>query len=227
MDKIPKKFSNFKCFQRFVVEDPKGSDMNVILGSHKFMIEVIRKKKESPSNKTLIKIFGSFTKKPIKDYVFSMMGKSIMQEIAVCILQDLATNGPDRAKSLQLVVTEVVNATTSEGKTVKIVDQFGSEDPIDQSFLDEIDSAIFKFKDSSGSSPDVKFASGHGLAAPPYLSPDDDGVFVTPKKKTPRSLSNKEIEVLINPLLTSHIRSTLRIQNSDYRCVVERKSGEI
>ena len=188
MEKTFDKLSSFECFQKFV-EFPKGSDMDIIMGSHKFMIEVIRKEKESPSNKTLIKIFGEFSKKPIKNYIFSRMGKSIMQELAVCILQDLAANGPQRAKSLQL---EVVTAS-SGGKTVQIADQFDDGSAIDQSFLDEIDSAIFKFKDGSGSSPDVNFASGQGYAAP-YLPPGESGEFLTPKKKVARVLL-KDIEV--------------------------------
>ena len=197
MDKTSKKLSSFECFQKFV-EYPKGSDIDIIMGSHKFMIEVIRKEKESPSNKTLIKIFGVFSKKPIKEYIFTRMGKSIMQELAVCILQDLAANGPLRAQSLQL---EVVKAS-SGGKTVKIADAFDDGAEIDQSFLEEIDSAIFKFKDQSGASPDVSFASGQGHAAP-YLTPAEDGGFVTPNKSVARSL-RKEIEVC-PPLLPSLI----------------------
>ena len=66
-----------------------------------------------------------------------------MQDLALCILQDLASNGPGRAKSLQL---EVVKAL-SGGKSVKIADKFADDKPIDQSFVDEIDQSIFKFKD--------------------------------------------------------------------------------
>ena len=39
----------------------------------------------------------------------------------------------------------------------------------------------------------VKVSAGQGLAAP-YLPPDEDGAFITPKKKAVRSL-DKEIEV--------------------------------
>ena len=189
MEETFTKLSSFECFQKFV-EFPKGSNMDIIMGSHKFMIEVIRKEKESPSNKTLIKIFDEFSKKPIKNYIFTRMGKTIMQELAICILQDLASNGPSRAESLQL---EVVKAS-SGGKTVQIVDQFDDGSAIDQSFLEEIDSAIFKFKDGSGASPDVSFASGQGHAVP-YLPPDDDGEFVTPKKKKVARVLLKDIEV--------------------------------
>ena len=97
--------------------------------------------------------------------------------------------GPRRAESLQL---EVVKAS-SGGKTVQIADQFSDGSEIDQSFLEEIDSAIFKFKDGSGSSPDVNIASGQGFAAP-YLPPGEGGEFVTPKKKVARDLT-RDIEV--------------------------------
>ena len=41
MDKVSDKLSSFECFKTFV-ENTKGSNTEVILGSHKFMIEVIR-----------------------------------------------------------------------------------------------------------------------------------------------------------------------------------------
>ena len=167
--------------------------MDTIQGAHKFLVEVIRGTQESPSNKTLITMFGEFCSIPIKNYIFSRMGKKIMQELALCILQDLASNGPERAKTLQL---EVIKAS-SGGKRVKIADQFDDgEKPIDKSFLEEIDEAIFKFKDQTGASPDVKISSGQGLAAP-YLPPSPDGAFGTPVKKSARSLQ-KEIEVVLN-----------------------------
>ena len=188
MGESPKKLSNFKCFNRFC-ENPKLFNMDVIQGAHKFLVEVIRGEKESPSNKTLIAIFEAFTPNTIKRYIFLRMGKKIMQELALCILQDLATNGPARAKSLQL---EVVKAS-SGGKTVKITDKFDCPEEIDQSFLDEIDEAIFKFKDPSGESPDVRISSGQGHMAP-YFPPDEEGAFVTPEKRKPHSIQ-KEIEV--------------------------------
>ena len=113
-----------------------------------------------------------------------------MQELALCILQDLASNGPDRAKTLRLEVEKV----SSGGKRVKIADNFADgSDPIDQSFLDEIDTAIFRFKDQSGASPDVKISTDQGLVTP-YQPPTSDDAFVTPTKKHPRPLQ-KEIEV--------------------------------
>ena len=52
----------------------------------------------------------------MEDYIFSRMAKKILQDLALCILQDLAANGPERAKMLHL---EVVKAS-SGGKLVKI-----------------------------------------------------------------------------------------------------------
>ena len=112
-----------------------------------------------------------------------------MQELAVCILQDLTVNGPRRAQSLHL---EVVRAS-SGGKTVKIADPFDDGTEIDQSFLDEIDSVIFKFKYQSVASPDVSFSSDQDHVAP-YLPATDDGGFVTPNRSVTRSL-RKEIKV--------------------------------
>ena len=189
------KLSSFGCFQRFC-ENPKLFNMDVIQGSHKFLVEVIRGEKESPTNATLINIFNAFCSKgPIKKYVFNRLGKKILQELALCILQDLASNGPARARTLEL---EVVKAS-SGGKLVQIADHYEDDaGTIDQSFLDEIDEAIFRFKDPTGESPDVKISSGQGFAAP-YLPPDEEGAFVTPTKKKPRSLA-KEMGVSFLPV---------------------------
>ena len=189
-----KKLSTFGCFQRFC-GNPKLFNMDVIQGAHKFLVEVIRGGKESPTNKTLISIFNAFTPKPIKAYIFNKMGKKILQELALCILQDLATNGPARANTLTL---EVIKASAG-GKTVQIADHYTDDsESIDQSFLDEIDEAIFRFRDPSGKSPDVNISSGQGLAAP-YLPPDIDGAFVTPKKRKPRSLAEAmEVRISLN-----------------------------
>ena len=120
-------------------------------------------------------------------YVFKRLGKKILQELALCILQDLATNGPGRAKTLEL---EVVKAS-SGGKVVKIVDHFeDGSGPLDQSFLDEIDEAIFRFKDPARESPDIKISARQGFAAP-YLPPNEEGTFVTPTKRKPRSLDEQ------------------------------------
>ena len=185
MDKNSQELSPSDCFLQFCKE-PKGFNLDVIQGAHKFLVEVVRGNQESPNNKTLIEIFSAFCNKPIKTYIYRKMGKKIMQELAICILQDLAANGPGRAATLQL---EVVKATAG-GKVVKIADQFSEgDDNFDQSFLDEIDQAIFKFSDQSGRSPDVKITSGQGLAAP-YILPEADGAFVTPKKRKSSSTSD-------------------------------------
>ena len=188
MEKNSQELSPSVCFLRFC-EKPKESNMDVIQGAHKFLVEVVRGDQESPNNKTFIKMFSVFCDKPIKSYIYKKMGKKIMQELAICILQDLAANGPGRAATLQL---EVVKATAG-GKVVKIADQFADEDDkFDQSFLEEIDQAIFKFSDQSGRSPDVKIASGQGLAAP-YIQPGADGGFITPKKRKSHSSSESEV----------------------------------
>ena len=118
------------------------------------------------------------------------MKKSILLELALCILQEIGSFGVDRAKSLRLKVVK----TSSAGKQIVIdKDQPAPEFPLtpaDESALKElldIDEAVFCLSDSLGRSPDVKVHSGQGRT-PPYLPPDECGYF-TPKKSAKKSLS--------------------------------------
>ena len=106
-------------------------------------------------------------------------------ELALCVLQDVALNGLARLGSLEL---ELVDAK-SGGKSVAIKDSFATEEgePTDESFLRDIDEAVFNFRDSLGKSPDVRIAAGQGLR-PPYSPPDGEWNFVTPVKSARRSL---------------------------------------
>ena len=59
--------------------------------------------------------------------------------------------------------------------------------------MEEIDEIFVRFKDSSGSSPDVKFAAGAGRS-PSYSPPDAKGNFVTPEKRgIPKELFSPEV----------------------------------
>ena len=176
----PDSLPNSSCFELFV-KNPKGCKPDLIQGAHKFMLNVIEGSEPSPTNKVFIGLFNQFTKKPIKDYVFKRMTKSILQELALCILQDLISGGPLRAAGLNLVVEE----TKSGGKTV-VVQQRPEEFPVDHDFVRDIDEALFRLTDLTGASPDKKVASGAGLG-PPYSPPDENGFF-TPIKAKPKSL---------------------------------------
>ena len=94
------------------------------------------------------------------------MTKSILQELALCLLQEIISGGPKRAASLNLVVEE----TKSGGKTV-VVEQQPEEFPVDEDFVRDVDEAFFHITDLTGSSPDVKVVSGQGHEAP-YSPPD-------------------------------------------------------
>ena len=107
------------------------------------------------------------------------MTKSILQELALCILQELISYGSDRAQNLSLVLEE----TRTGGKTVVIEK---NEFPVDTDFISDIDETFFKISDVTGFSSDKKVISGQGHEAP-YAPPDAKGFF-TPIKVKPRSL---------------------------------------
>ena len=179
MSKSPDSLPNVSCFDLFL-KNPKGCKIEVIQGAHKFMTHVIKGTETSPKNFTFIGLFNQFTKVPVKDYVFTRMTKTILQELALCVLQELILYGPARAQNLTLVVVE----TKAGGKTVAIEkDEF----PVSPEFVSDIDEAFFKLSDVTGFSPEKKIASGQGHEAP-CAPPDAKGFFVTPIKTKPKSL---------------------------------------
>ena len=180
MDFSPDSLPNVSCFDLFV-KNPKGCKLSVIQGAHSFITHVVIKGTEqSPKNSVFIDLFNQFTKVPIKSYVFQRMTKSILQELALCVLQELISCGPSRAQNLSLVLQE----TRAHGKTV-VIEQ--DEFPVDDEFIGDIDEAFFKLSDVTGFSPEKKVASGQGHEAP--CPPSDDKVFfVTPIKTKPKSL---------------------------------------
>ena len=78
--------------------------MGIIQGAHKYMTHVINGTEQSPKNSIFIGLFNQFTKIPIKEYIFQRMTKIILQELALCILQELILYGPSRAQNLTLVL---------------------------------------------------------------------------------------------------------------------------
>lgn len=184
---LPDSLPNVSCFDIFV-RNPKNCETPVIQGSHKFMMDVIKGGEQSPTNSVFMGLFGHFTKEPLKNYIYQRMTKPILQELALCILQELIAGGPERAQSLNLVVEE----TRAGGKTVVIETDVGEEFPVDKDFIRDIDETFFRITDLTGNSPDKKVASGQGHA-PPYSPPDENGFF-TPIKGKPRALE-AEFEV--------------------------------
>ena len=120
----------------------------------------------------------------MKDYVFTRMGKPILLELALTILQDLISNGKGRGETLQLKIEKTVRGgkivVHPEAETFKSDKQSGETPETD------VEAAHFTISDTSGSSPDVKFKSGKGFK-PPYLPPDKD-VYFTPRKGPRKSL---------------------------------------
>ena len=168
--------------------DPKGSSMETILGAHRFLAAVIDHEDDGPTLKVLMKIFRPFIpESSIKDYIFKRIKKPLLLELALCILQDVASNGVSRLATLTLAIEK----TRSGAKDVvvePIPERSDDESVEDGSFLHEIDEIFFKFGDSSGDSPDVKFAAGAGHS-PSYSPPDAKGNFVTPAKRgVPKTL---------------------------------------
>ena len=83
------------------------------------MTHVINGTEQTPKNSILIGLFNEFTKVPIKPYIFQRMTQPILQELALCILQELISYGPSRAHNLTLVLEE----TKANGKTVVIAQE--------------------------------------------------------------------------------------------------------
>ena len=140
----PDSLPNISCFDMFV-RDPKGCNPNMIQGAHRYLSDVIKKNENGPKNSVFIGLFSHFTKTPVKDYVFRRMTKSILQELALCILQELISGGSQRAANLNLVVEE----TKTGGKTV-VVEKQPEEFPVDEDFVRDIDEAFFRITDLTG-----------------------------------------------------------------------------
>ena len=184
MNNSPDSLPNVSCFDLFI-KNPKGCKIGIIQGAHKFMTHVINGTETSPKNSIFIGLFNQFTKVPIRDYIFHKMTKKILQELALCILQELISYGPSRAQNLTLVL----ESTKANGKTVVIEkDEF----PVSPEFISDIDEAFFKLSDVTGFSPEKKVASGQGHEAP-YARPDSKG-FYTPIKAKRKSLE-EDIQV--------------------------------
>jgi len=191
MEKQPQGMSDSECFDLFS-DNPLGVSQEIIKGSHKFIANTIKNGVPGPNCQTLIKIFSVFSKEKIKDYVFTRMTKPILLELALCLIQQIVLNGPEKASSIELELVK----TKSGGKIARIADPFcNSDEKYDANFLSRIDEAFFTIRDKKGLSPDVSIASGQGHKAP-YSAFSGDGTFVRPRNSVVRSL---EVPFEVNP----------------------------
>ena len=66
------------------------------------MNDVIQGREDGPNKTILISIFNEFVEGEIKDYIYMKMKKSILLELALCILQEIGSYGVEHAKILRL-----------------------------------------------------------------------------------------------------------------------------
>ena len=191
--------SLFKIF----CNSPKTFSNTALHASHRFLVKSVPEKKSPVTKTILIKILMNFVQPDIKEYHFKRMSRAILVELAICIVQDLIQNGPGRAQSLELQLLK----SSAGGATVSIADPFVDEaGSYDEDFLreiDEIDAAEFNLRDKSGATPDKQINSGQGFARP-FLEPNEEGSFVTPK----RVLRKRAIDInppTVGPKKLAHI----------------------
>ena len=168
-------------FEKFC-ENPRGSDIETVQGSHKYISSIIQQKNPPVKKSTLIDIFNEFTVEPVKNYIYHQISKKLLLELALRIFQDIIQNGEERASSLKLVLTKAV---TGE-KTVGIAPHSIAADDGSIISVSEVLDASFKLSDRQGLSPDVTFSIGKHRN-PAYQKPDDNGYF-TPKRTARKSL---------------------------------------
>ena len=192
MSKSPQ-VTDLSLFNSFC-ESPKSFSLSVLQGAHRFLLNSLSEKKSAVTKKILIKILMCFVPVEIREYHFRRMNRAILVELAICIVQDLIANGPGRAKLLELQLVK----TSSGGTDIVIADPFEDESGgFDADFLreiDEIDAAEFSLRDTSGATPEKKIHSGQGFAQP-FLAPDAEGSFVTPRKAIRKASSSMSKEV--------------------------------
>ena len=138
---------------------------------------VLRNKSSVPKKTTLSELFQEFMTEPVKQYVFNRIPRRMLLEVALCVLQDIASKGVSRAKTLQLEVVK----TSAGGKTFAIANQH-SERPEDSAANSvQAEDANFRFADNTDKTPDVAFSIGKSHC-PPYEKPDKQGYFPPPTR---------------------------------------------
>ena len=181
--------TNIEHFQEFS-DNPRESDKQTILGSIKYVEDSIMGKEKGPSCNTLIQIFNQFEgldeedDKP-KKYIYMRMTKPLLLELALKVLEEIATGEPGRAKDLKLAV----KSSKANGKIVDIAKvghngEFPLSPEEEGALFKTINEAEFSLIDKKGRSPEVKFSvispQGKDVAGIPFSQKDP---FVTPPSK--------------------------------------------
>ena len=162
-------------FDKFC-ENPRGSTIETMQGSHKYISSVITRKNPPIKKSILIDIFNEFTVETVRDYVFHRMSKKLLLELALRVLQDIIQNGVGRAASMKLILTKAVDGKNTVGIAPDGRESEGSSTLSATEVLD----ASFKLADRQGLSPDVTFSIGKSRQ-PAYQQPDENGYF-TPSR---------------------------------------------
>ena len=201
-----------QCFNLFK-SNPISQPSEILQGTHKFLLESLKGKLDEPTVDDLIEIFQVFAKDQIKRYLFKSIKKNLNLELALSIVQDLISNGPARAKTLELKVVKLAN----KGKKVVVRDAFQSpaETPISADDFAGIDEAVFRLTDTSGKSPVRAIAIGRGHAAPSNDARIEKG-YLTPHKQ-PRSsfqiaADRIEVSATLSPIALERVL-VLKFQN--------------
>ena len=185
-----------QCFNLFKLK-PKEQPNDILQGSHKFLLNSLRGKLEEPTVDELIEIFQVFSKGTIKRYLFKSIKKVLNLELALSIVQDLISNGPARAKSLELKVVKLAH----KGKKVVVKDAFQSpaEAPISADDFQHIDEAIYSFTDASGKSAERTISIGRGHVSPSNNARIEKG-FLTPSKSSRASFQKAAERISVRSL---------------------------
>ena len=184
-----------QCFNLFKLK-PLEQPNDVLQGTHKFLLSSLKGKLEEPTVDELIEIFQVFAKGSIKRYLFKSIKKNLNLELALSIVQDLISNGPSRAKSLELKVVKLAQ----KGKKVVVKDIFQSpaEAPISADDFQQIDEAIYRFSDATGKSTERTVSLGRGHKSPSE-NPRIEGGYLTPSKQTRESFRKAAERIHVCP----------------------------
>ena len=204
-----------QCFELFK-SNPIDQPSDVLQGSHKFLMDSLTGTLDEPTVDELIEIFQVFTKGSIKRYLFKSIKKNLNLELALSIVQDLISNGPARARSLELKVVKLVN----KGKKVVVKDAFQSptEAPISADDFAIIDEAVFRLADTSGKSPEKAIAIGRGHTAPSSDERIQKG-FLSPGKSARASFQSAANRIDVSHTLFSTACVEAQHTRNPYSCL--------
>ena len=169
-----------KLFSEFC-RDPKNPTVEIIQGSHRFISLAMKNGTgtSAPKKSTLSDLFQEFMTMSVKQYIFNRIPRTILLELALCVLQDIASRGVSRAKTLRLEVVK----TTAGGKTIAVANDDNPETGHPATNPTLAEDATFLFVDNSGRTPDVAFSIGKNHRAP-YQQPDKQVRLFLPRESS-------------------------------------------